>query len=223
MIFHTCADSIYYDKFYDFYSLSIKKFYPNATLSLHYIGEDIPKNDNIKYLSTENLTLKSIQKIYNVDKEKDAQGYYCLSRWTSLPNVKDNIIVSDTDIIAVKTIDQNKFLEIFDKHQVINITRTKKNGSEGGMAMIAIRSDIVDEARSHAQKLLRENKLTWELDVLQRLFLYENFNVAEIPEMHVLGKSSNFENFDNTDRSFVIRKGNTDSKIHTLQQAFNNL
>lgn len=218
MIFHTAADKNYYDYFYKFYKKSIKNFYPTCELSIHYMGENLLIDSDVRYISYENTNTEKIKEAYKVD-EKSALGYYCLSRWLFLPEVDDNIVVSDVDIIAIKKIAHDRFESLFREYQVINITRKKKGGTEGGMAMIAIRSDIIESVKIFARDLLKEKTLHWALDVEVRTFLYENFKTVGIPEMHVLGKRSNFENYDNTDRSFAIRKGNIEAKIHTLTPA----
>lgn len=215
MIFHTAADIHYYNYFYKFYKTTISHFYPNAELSLHYMAEDILVDTDVKHFSAENTNINKIQEKYNAD-ERSALGYYCLARWLFLPEVDDNIVVSDVDIIAIKSIDQQRFDNLFEEYQVINITRTKKGGTEGGMAMIAVRSDVIKPVKLFSNNLLNSNKLQWALDVEVRTFLYENFKTIEIPEMHVLGKKTNV---DNTDRSFAIRKGNIQAKIYTLEQA----
>lgn len=222
MIFHTAADKTYYDYFYKFYKKSIKHFYPTCELSIHYMGENLLIDPDVKYISCENTNIAKIKEACKVD-EQSALGYYCLSRWLFLPEVDDNILVSDVDIIAIKKISHDKFESLFQEYQVINITRRKKGGTEGGMAMIAIRSDVIKLVKTFAHNLLKEKSLHWALDVEVRTFLYENFKTVEIPEMHVLGKQSNFENFDNTDRSFAIRKGSIGAKVYSLTQAMENL
>jgi hypothetical protein len=217
MIFHTAADSRYYECFYSFYQFSIKKFYPEAKLSLHYMGDNTSLTNNIDFLSREHINLDIIKQRYSPQTEKDALGYYALSRWLFLPLQDDHIIVSDVDIMAIRKLPQN-INELLEKNQVINITRTKKDHTEGGMAMIIIHKDIADKVKEFANNLLLTDNLYWELDVNVKKFLYNNFSKIEIPEMHVFNKHSDIKIFDNTTRSFAIRKGRVHEKINTLQE-----
>jgi hypothetical protein len=217
MIFHTAADPIYYEKFYDYYSYSIKKFYPTSKLSLYFVGNRLPANPSITYLKHKDISFSKIQQIYSAD-EKNAKGYYALARWLSMP-LDDDIVVSDTDIIAIKPISLNIIKSMLKDHEVINITRTKKGGSEGGMAMMIIRKDVVSNINNKAKDVLHNHKLQWDSDVQVRSFIYNNYNVAQMPEMHVFGKNTNYETFDNTSRSFAIFKGRIGAKCASLEKA----
>lgn len=220
MIFHTAADARYYEHFYSFYQFSIKKFYPEANLSLHYMGNNKNPINNIDFFSEEDINLDSIKQKYSPQTEKDALGYYALSRWLFLPLQNDHVVVSDVDIMAIRKLPQN-LDELLEKNQVINITRTKKDRTEGGMAMIIVHKDIAAVAKEFANNLLMTNRLYWALDVQVKKFLYNNFSKIEIPEMHVFNKHSNIKTFDNTVRSFAIRKGRINEKINALQEVVN--
>lgn len=217
MIFHTAAEWNYYEKFYSLYSSSIKKFYPNAKLSLHFLGENFPKNKDIFYTSYENISFEQIQQKYKTLNIKDTKGYYALARWKSIPDVGENVVVSDTDIIAIKTINQSRFNDLFKTHEVINITRTKKNGLEGGMAMICLRQDIILDVNNFSNTVLDNSKLHWASDVSVRTYLYNTYKVAEIPEMHVFNKKTNYDTYT-TSRSFAIFKGKVEDKINSLSK-----
>ena len=221
MIFHTATDPIYYNTFYHFYSHTIKKFYPNCELSLHYVGLDLPQNDNINFITNTHITFEDIKNTYESD-NSNAKGFYALARWFSIPETEQNVVVSDVDIIAIKKINQEKINDLFKTNHAINITRTKKDGTEGGMAMLILRNDIIADINKVALSVLK-NKLQWDSDVQVRTHIYNNYNVAQIPEMHVFGKRSNYTTFDNTHRSFAIRKGNIQRKVISLQTAIDNL
>jgi hypothetical protein len=218
MIFHTAADSVYYKSFYDYYSYSIKKYFNNSKLSLHFIGNSTPVNPLINYSTNHNISFDKIKEKYNVD-DINAKGFYALSRWLSIPNKNNNVVVSDVDIIALKYLPENNINNLLENYEVINITRTKKNGSEGGMAMMIIRQDVINEINKKAKDVLNNHKLQWDSDVQVRSFIYNNYNVAHLPEMHVFGKKSNYKNFDNTKRSFAICKGRIDAKCNSLKKA----
>lgn len=221
MIFHTATDPIYYNKFYNLYSKTIKKFYPQSDLSLHFVGSPVPTKSYINFISNSNLSFEKIKKIYKCDTEQ-AKGFYALARWFSIPETQQDVVVSDADIIAIKTINEQRIKDLFSNHQVINITRVKKNGSEGGMAMMILRHDIIPNINQVALSVLN-NQLQWDSDVQVRTHIYNNYNVAEIPEMHVFGKRSNYKTLDNTERSFAIYKGRLHRKIAALEQAIENI
>jgi len=218
MIFHTATDETYYNKFYSMYSNSIIRFYPQSKLSLFFMGNNLPVNSNIEYLKQKNISFESIKETYSVN-EIDAKGYYALARWLSMPIKNQNVVVSDVDIIAIKPIPQQKIDDIFKEHQIINITRTKPNGSEGGMAMMYIRKDVVEDINLMAEKILHKNNLRWDLDVQVRTYIYNTYKVAEIPEMHVFSKRSDYTTYDNTNRSYAIFKGRIDAKFNSLSKA----
>jgi hypothetical protein len=223
MIFHTSADPLYYENFYKFYNESIKLFYPDSKLSFHFVGHDsnIIKSP-IDIFSQKKISKKEIEIMYNTS-ERDTLGYYAISRWLSIPDIGDHVVVSDVDIVAIKSIPTNYILDIFKDYEAINITRTKKNGTEGGMAMMILRKDIISSINQKANEVLNNPTLAWDSDVQVRTFIYENFKVKEIPEMHVMGKNSNFDNFDNTERSFVIYKGDRLRKIEILNKVLGKL
>jgi len=223
MIFHTAAEQNYYEKFYSLYSNSIKKFYPEAELSLHFLGKEPPlKNKNISYRSYENISFDQIQKKYKTLNTRDTKGYYALARWRSIPEVSKNVVVSDVDIIAIKTINQERFNDLFKTHEVINITRTKKNGAEGGMAMLCLRHDIISDVNNFSSKVLYNSKLQWDSDVSVRTYLYNNYEVAEIPEMYVFNKKTNYNTYS-TSKSFAIFKGKIENKINSLSKGLDRL
>lgn len=221
MIFHTAADPIYYREFYEYYFYSIKQFYPDSKMSLYFIGNETLINSSIDILEQEKTNFEEILTRYKSTFD-EARGYYALSRWRSMPVLDDHVVVSDIDIIAIKQLSLPKIETLLVDHEVINITRTKKDGTEGGMAMMIIRKDVVNTINQKAKEVLN-NKLQWDSDVQVRTFIYNNYNVAELPEMHVFGKRSNYQTFDNTARSFAIHKGNIDIKISSLKNAVNRL
>lgn len=218
MIFHTAAEKIYYKQFYDLYYSTINQFYPASKFSLYYLGQDIPTNKNISYLQQENITIEEIESRYSVT-DRDTKGYFALSRWWSMPVVNENIVVSDVDIVALKNISEDIISDIFQKHEVINITRTKKGGTEGGMAMMIMRKDIVADVNNNAKFVLQNIPLNWASDVNVRNFLYKNFSVYSLPEMHVFNKRSDYSTLDATTRSFGIFKGGVAQKVDSLKKA----
>jgi len=221
VIFHTATDPLYYKSFYTSYSYTIKKFYPHDSLSLHFVGDNKPTNSNINFITTTNISFEDIKQQYNCNDDA-AKGFYALARWFSIPETDQNVVVSDADIIALKKLNIEQVNNLFKTHHAINITRTKKNGSEGGMAMLILRHDVISDINRVALSVL-DNTLQWDSDVQVRTHIYNNYNVAEIPEMHVFGKRSNYKTLDNTERSFAIYKGRLNRKIAALEQAIENI
>jgi len=218
MIFHTAADNTYYNNFYNLYSLTIRQFYPNSKFSLYFLGNQLPNNSTISYLNQENISFEDIEQKYNTT-GRDTKGYYALSRWKSMPVVNENVVVSDIDLIALKSIPQEIINNIFKNHEAINISRLKKNGDEGCMAMMILRKDIIDIVNNFANNILDTETLHWASDVSVRNFIYKNFSVYTLPEMHVFKKRSNYNTLDSTNRSFGIFKGPIDQKIYSLTKA----
>lgn len=222
MIFHTAADLVYYNNFYELYNSTIKKFYPDDTFSLYYLGNTLPNNTNISYVTQEKITSAEIESTYKVT-DRNTKGYYALSRWWSMPVANEHVVVSDVDVVALNTISKEKIDNIFKTYEAINITRTKKNGQEGGMAMLILRKDIVDDVNNNAKYVLKNIPLSWSSDVNVRGFIYKNFNVYSLPEMHVFKKRSDYTTFDSTTKSFGIFKGGITQKVNSLKKVKINL
>lgn len=218
MIFHTAADNTYYNNFYNLYYSTISQFYPNSIFSLYFLGDKRPNNSSIAHLVQENISFSDIEKKYNTT-GRDTKGYYALSRWKSMPVENQHVVVSDVDVIALKAIPQEIINDVLKHHEAINISRTKKNGDEGGMAMMILRKDIVDNVNNFADSILDTEPLHWASDVSVRSFIYKNFNVYTLPEMHVFNKRSDYNTLDSTTRSFGIFKGSVDQKIYSLTKA----
>jgi hypothetical protein len=189
MIFHTAADPLYYNHFYQNYYQSIKKNYPDSRFSLHLVG-NISNVLNVDFLTNEMITLDEIKGKFSCD-EKNARGYFCMSRWTSIPITNSHVCVSDVDIIAVDKID-NRFVEAnLDRHRVINLTRIKnKTGKEGGMMIFFLHKDVCETIKQYANNVLKNHKLEWASDVLVRNFIYENYDVKNVLKMQETSKSS---------------------------------
>jgi hypothetical protein len=222
MIFHTAADEIYYNQFYNLYYSTIKQFFPDSKFSLYYSGKNILKNKKILYIKHEPITNQEIESVYKVS-GRDTKGYYALSRWWSMPVQNEHVAVSDVDIIALKNIPQEKINNILNDHEAINITRTKKNGLEGGMNLMILRKDIIDDVNKNAKSVLNTSQLHWASDVNVREFIYANFKVYNLPEMHTFNKRSEYFSLDSTSRSFGIFKGGVTQKVNSLKKAKSNL
>ena len=222
MIFHTAADDVYYNQFYHLYQSTIKQFYPDNKFSLYYIGNTLLKNKKISYIQQDNITSQEIENRYDVN-GRDTKGYYALSRWWSMPVENEHVAVSDVDVIALKTIPQEKINNILVDYEVINITRIKKNGTEGGMNLMILHKTIVDDVNKKAKSVLNNSQLHWASDVNVREFIYTNFKVYNLPEMHTFNKRSEYNSLDSTSRSFGIFKGGVSQKVNSLTKAKFNL
>jgi hypothetical protein len=212
MIFHTSADKIYFDNFFTPFVNSIKKYYPTPAISFNFVGtEQVDIGKNV-YYDTIPLSFLDLKQKYQKD-DRDTKGYYALSRWLTIPVLDDHVAVCDIDVLAVNPIDTQLILNLLNTYEVINITRTKPNGEEGGMMIMILRKDICKTVKDYSTSLLNNLNLKWDTDVNVRSFLYNNFKVKNLLQMKQLSKkSSDFSNC-----WFAFAKGNTEKKLNYLK------
>jgi hypothetical protein len=217
MIFHASADRLYYDNFYQMFFTQIKKHYPNPTCSFNYVGLDHHDLDfsAVDISTVDAIDESSIREVYNVN-PNEAKGYYALSRWLSIPVTGDNVVVCDIDILAINDIDYNLINQLLDETPVINITRIKPNGKEGGMMVMILRADICQLVKNLAHNLLTTENLCWQTDTLIHGFLYQNFKVRHILNMHSVQKDKSIENINHW---FVFTKGGP-KKVEILKDIY---
>ena len=190
MIFHTAADPIYFKAFYNSYANSIKKYFDNPLFSLNFVGLDW-QNTSVDYFFHDKISFEEIKIKFNVA-DRSARGYYCMSRWNSIPVMNQHVCVSDVDVIAINPIDNLLINNLLEKHKVVNLTRLKpKTGAEGGMMIIFLHKDICQEVKDFSKQLLENNPLCWETDVEVRTYLYNNFNVKNLLKMKEISKPRN--------------------------------
>lgn len=204
MIFHISADPVYFGSFYNNFVNSIKINYKNFKISLNFVGNlesvEVPETF---ILTQDNKTFENICDLYS-SQDKDAKGYYALSRWLSIPVVDEDIFVCDIDILAVNPIDQDLISNLLVDYPVINCTRFKpKSNSQGGMMAMVLRRDVCKDIRDYANSLLITEKLEWLTDTKVRSFIYKNYSVKELPQMHDISKQG-----PTTDKWFVFSKIN---------------
>jgi hypothetical protein len=211
MIFHTSADKIYFDNFFTPFVTSVKEQNLNSKFSFNFVGtENIDVDKNIHY-TIDPISFCNLKKRYQTD-DRNTRGYYALSRWLTVPNLNDHVAVCDIDILAVNPIDANLILKTLNEYEVINITRIKPDGTEGGMMAMILRKDVCAEVYNFSNSLLKNLDLKWDTDVRVRSFLYNNFKVKNLLQMKQLSKNSN----DFTDCWFVFAKGDIDKKVTYL-------
>ena len=192
MIFHTSADKIYYDSFFKQYKESITKYYDYAKFSFNYVGKhnfDIP--NDLDFFTQDMIDYDEIKVKYNLDNDRNIRGYYCMSRWITIPVLQDHVCVSDIDVIAVNNIDKFMLEDLLEKHKVINLTRIKpKSGAEGGMMVFFLHKDVCEQVKQFSLDLLNSSNLEWDTDVRIREFLYKNFDVKNLLKMQEISKPS---------------------------------
>lgn len=205
MIFHCSSDKIYYEYFFKNFVNSIKKYYPNPRISYNFVGKDVPSNIETNIFQNDKKSWDEIKTQYQAS-DREAKGYYALSRWLSIPSENDHVAVCDVDVLAVNKIDHELIETCLQTHQVINLTRMKPKGAgEGGMMIIILHKDICITVKNFAKSLLLNNKLTWQTDVLVRTFLYENFKVKQLLQMEDISKKKDLKPID---KWFIFSKIN---------------
>lgn len=205
MIFHCASDSIYYEHFFKNFVDSIKKYYPNPKISYNFVGKDLPNNIETDILQIDKISWEEIKTQYKVS-DRDAKGYYALSRWLSIPNENDHVAVCDVDVLAVNKIDHELIETYLQTYQVVNLTRIKPKGAgEGGMMIMILHKDICALVKKFANSLLLDNQLIWQTDVVVRTHLYENFKVKQLLQMEDVSKNKDLKP---TDKWFIFSKVN---------------
>jgi hypothetical protein len=221
MIFHTSADKKFYSAFFIHFSDSISRNCENKKISLNFVGPEVPQNSRADMFSQNHKTLEDIEKEYHTT-DRDSLGYYALSRWLSIPIINEHVIVCDIDIIAINKINFQVLEENLIDHPVINITRKKPNGHEGGMMIMVLRKDICLAVKEYAQKILIEKPLSWSRDVDVRSMLYERYSVKNILNMYQITKRTTEDDLKNAKEWFAFSKGNTEQKIQRISNAQKN-
>jgi len=188
MIFHTSADPLYIERFYQGFTESINKHCSSVSFSLNIVGE-IQERPKADIITEEYISLQEIKNKFNTN-EKDTLGYYCLSRWLTIPSKNDHVCVCDIDILAIDKIDIKLVENLLETYQAVNLTRIKPNGNEGGMMIIFLHKEICKEIKNYALNVLKENKLTWDLDVKVREYIYANYKIKNLLKMQEISKPS---------------------------------
>lgn len=193
MIFHISADPFYIEKFYHNFVDSIKKYSKNSLISLNVVGE-LDKYPTVDIFNQEKITKQEIEQRYKTN-GRDTLGYYCLSRWASIPLVDNHVCVCDIDIVAVNYLDLRYIELLIEEYKVVNLTRIKpKTKDEGGMMVIFLHKDICKEIRDYANSLLvQDEQLEWKTDVKVREYLYERFSVKNLLKMQEISKSGSIK------------------------------
>lgn len=205
MIFHCASDKIYYEYFFKNFVDSIKKYYPNPKISYNFVGKDLPNNIETDILQNDIKSWDEIKTQYTAS-DREAKGYYALSRWLSIPIQNEHVAVCDVDVLAVNKIDHELIETCLQSHQVINLTRMKpKSAGEGGMMIMILHKDILNIVKKFANNVLSTNKLKWQADVLVRTYLYENFKVKQLLQMEDISKKKDLRS---TEKWFVFSKVN---------------
>jgi hypothetical protein len=187
MIFHCASDKIYYEYFFKNFVNSIKKYYPNPKISYNFVGKDLPNNIETDILQNDTKSWDEIKTQYK-SSDREAKGYYALSRWLSIPIQNEHVAVCDVDVLAVNQIDYELIEACLQTYQVINLTRMKPKGVEGGMMIMILHKNILNIVKKFANNVLCTNKLIWQTDVLVRTYLYENFKVKQLLQMEDISK-----------------------------------
>ena len=191
MIFHISVDKVYYDNFYEYYSKSFEKFYPDCKLSLNYIGTETPKNIPSKYFTMENTSPDNIKNL----------GHYVVSRWRTLPEVGEHVLMSDVDTVCVKRLDFDKIEKLFKEYEFINLTWKHARG-EGGESGIIFRNDIIRDINNISKKVIEENNLVYSSDLNIRIEILKKYRRILLPEVHQIKSIYGSSGYDN--RSFVV-------------------
>ena len=215
MIFHISVDKVYYDNFYEYYSKSFEKFYPDCKLSLNYIGTETPKNIPSKYFTMENTSPDNIKNL----------GHYVVSRWRTLPEVGEHVLMSDVDTVCVKRLDFDKIEKLFKEYEFINLTWKHARG-EGGESGIIFRNDIIRDINDISKKFIEQNNLVYSSDLNIRWNCVSKYKCINLPEVHQIKSIHDSKDYDN--RSFVVppcinQGGTTQSKREILEKAFNKI
>jgi hypothetical protein len=210
MIFHCSSDRVYYEHFFKNFVYSIKKNYLNPKISYNFVGTDLPDNIVTDYFQNDKKNWNEIKTLYKAT-DREAKGYYALSRWLSIPEENDHVAVCDIDVLAVNKIDKELIDNLLQTYQVINLTRIKpKSSKEGGMMIMILHKDICATIKKFSNSLLIDNKLQWMTDVMVRTFLYENYKVKDLLQMEDISKK---ENLNSIDKWFVFSKLNKFEKL----------
>jgi len=192
MIFHTAAEQVYFDLFFSNWHLSIKKFWPGAKFSLRFIGpksESVDKycSDNDILITHDPITFDEINANFNMIElpEKDKRpkacyGYYALSRWLSMPELDENVGLTDVDVVAIRKPDMLKIDKIFSQYQQYRLPRVFVDKTRPKNMMVNFfRKDVVRTVNQVATDILRSKRLMWCSDLGVMDYCNKNFKILD--------------------------------------------
>jgi hypothetical protein len=177
MIFHTAAEKNYYNAFFKRWHKSIKTCYPNAVFSLKYVG-DIEQTDVLAFCQKNNINLvldpttkeDLIAKHGSMD---IGRGYYPMSRWNSIPVVKNkDVCVTDVDVIMIKN-DVAEIKEYLKENEFVSISRNK-NPKINLMMVNYIRYDACQRVKDVAVSLMNNKDFRWDIDLEVMSYMRKN-------------------------------------------------
>ena len=191
MIFHTSADIKCYNLWFDMFYDSVKEHCPLAKSSFNFVGEESIQPKNLDIFTQEKITFNQIKEQYQSIDDKSAKGYYCISRFLSIPCMEDHVLLCDIDLKLIKTFDIDIIENILKEYQAINFCRLKLNGRLGGMMAMLLREDICESVKAFANKQIKEQPLNWGLDSLVRSYIYQNYSVKNEMSLYNIAQSQN--------------------------------
>lgn len=186
MIFHTVCDRVYFDLFYKNFYQSLIEHYNDAKFSLNYVdapNQEIKEFCNLNkiYWQNEILKLDDLREKFQGIDDGNLLGYYPLARWSSIPLELDHVCVCDVDILAIEKIDHELIEGLLQINDVVNITRRKPDGANGGMMLLCLSKRILPDVQQFSRTLVNNlNGISIAEDTKVRRFIYENFKIFEL-------------------------------------------
>ena len=196
MILHAAADIRCYELWYDMFYDSVSEHCPSAKRSFHYVGTETVQPKNIDMFTQDTITLDQIRSQYRAPDEKSARGYYCISRFLSIPCVGDHVLLCDIDLKLIKDLDIDSIDNTLKDHQAVNFCRLKFDGRPGGMMAMLLRQDICESVRDFARHAVKEQPLWWGLDSTVREYIYKNYSVKNEIALYNVGHQQNLSAAD---------------------------
>lgn len=231
MIFHTAAESVYYEIFFETWHQTIKQHWPEAKFSLRFVGENhdaaeayCHANDII--FSHDSITFEQIKEKHAVD-DAQAKGYYAMARWASVPFNEDNVCVTDVDVIALKISAQEKQdLETRLLSTPMIFISRQKGPKINPMMGVFLHKSVCGDVKRRAKDILKNSVLAWNSDVgliqgLRKDFIFQDdFKIDVIDNSYDLNKIEGRLWFGYYSSSSVIHEGKSYEYVESKRMKY---
>jgi hypothetical protein len=199
MIVHTSLDLNYCKIFGHDYVANTRKYMPDALISLVIVNQELDLcgvDADIVYHDPRNF--QDIVAEFGTVLDRQAYGYYPISRFRWLPVTGDNVIVRDVDTLIVRPIDQDQISQLLEQYDVVNLVRRRPDGSTGGIGAFVISHRVCQDVKTLAESLLAHKKLYWTIDEEIKRWCQLNLRYTELVRYAVCPNDPSWELDDHT-------------------------
>jgi hypothetical protein len=199
MIVHTALDLNYCKIFGHDYVDNIRQYIPDALVSMVMVNRDLDLcgiTADLVYHDPKDF--QDIVAEFGTVQDRQAYGYYPLSRFRWLPVTGHDVMVRDIDTLIVRAMDQNQIAELLEQYDVVNLVRRRRDGSTGGIGAFIISHRVCLAIKTFTESLLAHKKLYWTLDEEIKRWCQSNLRYTELVRYAVCSNDPEWQLDDDT-------------------------